>query len=66
MLKFVDNSFGNKPAIDQYPDILDILLVHMCAVSTTAQAHFGEGTKLTVLGKKHISYCLNGNAFNRK
>jgi len=40
--------------------ILDILLVHTFAVSTTAQAYFGEGTKLTVLGKKHTSsYFLN-------
>lgn len=42
--------------------ILDILLVHTCAVSNTAQAYFGEGTKLTVLGKKHSSYYLNDRA----
>lgn len=42
--------------------IVDILLVHMCAVSTTSPAHFGQGTKLTVLGKKHTLYCLIDNA----
>uniref|UniRef100_A0A673IZR0 Ig-like domain-containing protein n=1 Tax=Sinocyclocheilus rhinocerous TaxID=307959 RepID=A0A673IZR0_9TELE len=38
--------------------------LYYCATSTQyhiTTAHFGEGTKLTVLGKKHISYCLNGN-----